>query len=82
MLRCEISVPALTKSYEFSVNEHVKVPALIEELMFVIGAREGCRWADVANGAVLCDIEGGHVLPRERTLYECMVTPGSKLMLI
>lgn len=82
MLRCEISVPALTRSYEFSVNEHVKIPVLIEEVTSVIGARERCRWVDDANGAILCDIERGRVLPRERTLYECHVTPGSKLMLI
>lgn len=81
MLRCEISVPALAKSYEFSVNEYVKTPSLIEEVMSVIGAREGCRWAD-GNGAVLCDVERGRVLPRERSLYECHVTPGSKLVLI
>ena len=82
MLRCEISVPALTRSYEFSVNEHVRVPALIEEVMSVIETREGCRWEKGADGAILCDVERGRVLPRERTLYECHVTQGSKLMLI
>ena len=82
MLRCEISVPALSKSYEFCLNEHVKVPDVVGEIVSVIKSYEHCTWADDAQGVVLCDTQLGSVLPNEKTLYECHVSPGSKLMLV
>lgn len=94
MLRCEIAVPALFHSYEFSLNEHVRIPALIAEIMSVIEDYEGCKWvggaekaedaeeAECVKNAVLCDAVRGRILPREKTLYECNVTPGSKLILV
>lgn len=82
MLRLEVSVPSINRSYEFVVNEYVKMPILVGELAQVISAKEGKEWDEDPSRLVLCDSTSGMVLPMEKTLYQCKVVSGSKLILV
>lgn len=82
MLHIEVSVPALGKSYEFQVNEQVKIAALADEISAVIATKEQMKWKDGTSGLVLCNTANGNVLPNEKTLRECAVGNGSRLILV
>lgn len=82
MLRVEVSVPATGQTYEFAINEHAKVPEVIDEIASVVSVREQRPWKGRGEGLILCDASEGMVLPMERTLHQCKVSPGSKLVLV
>lgn len=44
MLHVDVSVPAISKNYEFSLNEHTKISMLIEEIASVIKQKEQRQW--------------------------------------
>ena len=84
MIRCEVRVPACGKSYEFILNEYVKIPMVIAELASIISSYERRSWAKAneKQELLLCDAELGIVLPNEKTLHECRVRSGSTLILV
>lgn len=82
MLHVEIEVPALDKKYEFSLNENVTVKNVIEEVAAVIGQHEQRSWSREESPLLLCSCTSLRILPEGKTLYECQVQPGSRLMLI
>ena len=82
MLHVDVSVPAISKSYEFSLSEHAKISMLIEEIASVIQQKEQRQWQRKIDNLILCNQSNGHTLPMEKTLYECKVSPGSRLLLL
>ena len=82
MLHIDVSVPALGRSYEFQVNEQVKIGALADEISAVVSTKEQMKWKDDTAGLVLCNTANGNVLPNEKTLLECAVGNGSRLILV
>lgn len=82
MLHVEVHIPGISKSYEFSVNEHVRISLLIQEMMHIISQKEQRQWEQNGSQALLCNCSRGYILPEEKTLYQCKVQPGSRLMLL
>lgn len=82
MLHVDVNVPAVNKNYEFSLNENIKIKSVIEEIAFVISQHEGRSWAEDTDRLELCNISNGHLLPKGKTLYDCKVQAGNKLMLL
>lgn len=82
LLHVEIEVPTLRKEYEFSLNEHVPISAVIDEVASIIGTKEKKPWQGNVEELLLCSATGGHMLPRKMTLYQCKVKQGSRLILV
>lgn len=82
MLHVDVYIPAAMNSYEFSLNEHAKVGALIEEMAAIIKQKENRQWEGGISGLLLCNESTGHILPSSKTLYQCKVKPGSRLILL
>lgn len=82
MLRVEVCVPAINRTYEFVLNDRMPLPVVIEECAEVIASREHRMWAGSTDDLVLCDASSGVTLPREKTLHQCKVSPGSRLLLV
>lgn len=82
MLHVEIEVPALDRKYEFSLNENVKIKEIVEEVAAVVGQHEQKSWRENGNPFLLCNCSTSRILPDGKTLYECQIQPGSRLMLI
>jgi hypothetical protein len=82
MLYVEVYVPALEKEYEFSLNEHVKIGAVIDEISSVVSVQEQKKWQEDTEERILCNATGKCLLPKNRSLYECKVHPGSRLILM
>lgn len=82
MLHVDVYIPAVTRNYEFSLNEHAKIKALTEEIASVIRQKENRQWEGDMSRLLLCNASNGHTLPPEKTLYQCRVRPGSRLILL
>lgn len=82
MLHVDVYIPAAMHNYEFSLNEHAKVEALIEEMAAIIRQKENRQWEGEMSGLLLCNESTGHILPSSKTLYQCKVKPGSRLILL
>ncbi|MBQ9058007.1 MAG: hypothetical protein IJ125_02355 [Atopobiaceae bacterium] len=65
-----------------SLNDQMPIPVLIEEILSLISSEEEQDRRDETGRLILCDVGRSLILPKEKTLKECHVTPGSKLMLI
>lgn len=82
ILHVEVYIPDLMKSYEFSLNEHVKISAVIDEIAHVISQKEQKPWEKSKDILILCNCINGTILPMEKSLYQCHVGTGSKLILV
>jgi hypothetical protein len=82
MLHVDIYLPTLEKDYEFNVNEHVRIRVLIDEIASILSTKEQLAFCPDTSGLNLCDATGGVFLPDEKTLYQCRVRPGSRLILL
>lgn len=82
MLHVDVYIPAIMRSYEFSLNEHAKIGALIEEIAAIVRQKENRQWEGEMSGLLLCNESTGHILPTSKTLYQCKVKPGSRLILL
>lgn len=81
MTQVEVYVPSIDRSFEFEINEHAKVAAIVEGLADIIAAQVGRTWADPGS-LLLCYQEAGAILPSGRTAYQCKIRPGSRLLLV
>ncbi len=82
MLHVDVNIPVISKSYEFSLNEHTTISTLIEEIANVISQKEQREWTRGEEKLILCNLSDGHMLPEGKTLHQCQVLPGSRLMLL
>ena len=82
MLHAEVFVPTLQKEYEFSLNEHIRVSALIDEITSVISMKEQKKWENGGQNMILCDTIRAGILPADKTLHQCGVRSGSRLVLL
>ena len=82
MIHVDVRIPALDETLEFSLNETIKIALIIEEIAFVIEQNKQRRWNDSIDNLLLCNCSNQVILPREKSLYECNVTNGSKLLLL
>ena len=82
MLHVEVFVPVLLSSYEFSINEHAKVTALIDEIVSVISIKEHREWEAKPEEMILANQDNSSILPSGKSLYQCKVKPGSRLILL
>ena len=82
MLHVEVFIPTLQKEYEFSLNEHSRVSALIDEIISVISVKEQKKWENDGQGMILCDAITAGILPAEKTLHQCRVRSGARLVLV
>lgn len=82
MLHVDIYIPAIAKSFEFSLDEHTRISMLIEEIAYIVSQKEQKKWEGSIRDLILCNLSKQCILPLERTLYQCKVRPGSQLVLL
>jgi UDP-N-acetylmuramate-alanine ligase len=82
MILVDIFVTSLDKSYDFQLNDNVKVETIIEEISEMVCQKERMKVVGDTSGLMLCDMFAHKVLEKDKTLLECGVYTGNKLMLI
>jgi len=82
MVLIDIYVPSFDKSYDFQLNENVKVDVIIDEIIEMIGQKERIKLHGFSESLLLCDKLNRKVLNREKTLLDSGVINGDTLILI
>ena len=82
MIVVDVFVPALDKTYNFSLNENVKINAVITEITDMIEQKEKMSFIGEQSKLRLYNKETRSRLPVENTLSECFIKSGKYLILI
>lgn len=82
MIVVDIFVPALDKTYNFSLNEKVKISAVITEITDMIEQKEKMVFVGDQSKLRLYNKENGSRLPVDYSLSECLIRSGKYLILI
>lgn len=82
MILVDIFVTSLDKSYDFQLNENVRVETIIDEISEMVCQKEKMKVVGDASKLMLCDMFKHKVLDKNKTLLESEVLTGSKLVLI
>lgn len=83
MILTDIEVPAFAKTFDFKLDENRRIASVIDEIVGILAqeAREDSQKID-AHDYTLCSLENRKILPADRTLAECGIGNGSRLMLV
>ena len=82
MVVVDIFVPAIDKVYNFSLNENVRIDAVITEITDMIEQKEKMSYTGDQKQLRLFDKKTGQALPVGNTLSECYITSGKYLILV
>ncbi|MBQ5561601.1 MAG: hypothetical protein IIT46_17745 [Lachnospiraceae bacterium] len=81
MIYVDIVVPVLDKVYDFTLEENAPVSVLVEEIAEIIAQKEQCEMCGIADNIMLVSMETSEILPQNKTLNECGVHTGSRILL-
>lgn len=81
MILVDIYIAGTETKHDFWLDEHAVVQDLNEEIGAMVSRQEP---ADVQPGCefLLCSFEQGKILPGNRTLEECGIRNGSRLLFL
>lgn len=82
MILADIYFPALGEAFDFQLEEDVPIQELIEAVLEVMEKYLKGQVKAYAQGFELCSLTHKTVLPPSRTLRECGIPSGSRLMLL
>ena len=82
MIIVNVSVPALEKVYNFSLDDTAKVRNLKEEMVELIAQKEHVTFRGNLDEMVLCSMESGEQCSEERSLSDYGISGGAELMLV
>ncbi len=86
MIIVNISVPALEKTYNFSVEEKAQVGDLIDEIALLVYQKEGLAFEGdpkvVFQEMALCSLDKDALFDRLYSLADYGVCDGSELLLV
>lgn len=82
MVLVDVFIPALDKTYNFSLNEEVSVSVLIDEITEMVERKERSSFGGDRHELHLFCRKTQQMLPNRNTLRECAVVTGSLLILV
>ena len=82
MVIVDVSVPALEKVYNLSLEEKAKIDDLIEEIVELVRQKEHLDFKGDHHELVLCAVESGVQMRRDKTLNDYGIVGGAELILV
>ena len=82
MILVDIYVPSVDREYDFGLDEKARIAGIIEEVASMVSQKEQCDLKGSADALLLCSMQDKGILPREKTLEQCQIRNGSRLMLV
>lgn len=82
MILVDVFVPSVDSTYDFQLDEDIKIGLLIEEIGEMICRREHCRLDGQMEKLLLCSMDTREIIPKHTTLAEYGIKTGGKLMLL
>lgn len=80
-LIAEISVPGISKTFDFQLPSFGIVQDVIQEIIYILEQTESCAVFDEAY-PMLCHVDDGRILDPADTLAEAGVFDGNRLLLL
>lgn len=81
MILVDVYVPALDKTFDFRLDEKAKVGQIMIEMQDIF-KKKLKESGDKKQDFMLCSMEHKEELPIYKTLSECRIKDGSRLMLV
>lgn len=78
----EVYVAVINEVYDFQLEENAEVEQVMEEIIGMVGKKLKSIIEKSNRDFLLCCVERGEILPREKTLADCKVKDGSHLLLV
>ncbi|SCY71406.1 WXG100 protein secretion system (Wss), protein YukD [Lachnospiraceae bacterium XBB2008] len=82
MIIVDVFVPAVDRTYNFSLNESVSIGSIISEVTEMIEQKERVHLAGNKAELRLYNKEKKCPLPEDNTLNECSIKTGESLILV
>lgn len=82
MILVEVYVPAVDDKFDFELDENVPIHQIIGELCEMLSKKMKSPIVSGTNEFMLCTMDQNQILSNERTLYQCGVKDGSRLLLV
>ncbi len=82
MILVDVFVPSVDTVYDFQLDENAAIGMLVEEMGEMVGQKEHGQIGGNVEKLCLCSLGSRRILPKNRTLAECEIVTGDKLMLL
>ena len=82
MILVDIYAPGANQTYDFSLDENVKIELLLEEISGMICQKEHCALRGSAKELLLVSQKQKRILNSELTLSHYRITQGDRLLLV
>lgn len=82
MILVDVYVPSVNSTYDFQLDEEVRIGLLIEEIGEMVCRREHCQLDGKMEKLLLCSMDNREIIPKQTTLMEYGVKTGARLMLL
>ena len=82
MIMVDITVPSVSRQYNFSIEEQVPISVLLAEISEVICQKENCVFDGDISELTICSREGQLFLDPAHTLEEYGIRNGMQLLLV
>ncbi|MDE6917372.1 MAG: hypothetical protein K2P39_11315, partial [Lachnospiraceae bacterium] len=70
MVLVDVYVPSVNCTYDFQLDEEVRIGLLIEEIGEMVCRREHCKLDGAMEKLLLCSMDNREIIPRNTTLTE------------
>lgn len=81
MILVDIYVPAVNRNYDFRLDENAYTANILDEIGEMMMQGDSSASSKTAD-MLLCDYEGKRILPLNRTLKQCGIGNGCRLVLL
>lgn len=82
MILVDVLVPSIGQKFDFELDETVKISGIIEEIASMAGQKVQSEIKGNISELLLCEMQEGVILPKDKTLSDCQVSNGSCLLLV
>lgn len=82
MILVDVLIPSIGQEFDFELDDTVKISGIIEEIASMAGQKVQCDLKGDISELLLCEMQEGRILPKEKTLSDCQISNGRKLLLV
>lgn len=82
MILVEVYVPAVDEKFDFELDENAGIKQIIGELCEMLSKKMKSPMPSKTDEFMLCSMDGQQIFSGEKTLYQCKVKDGSRLLLV
>lgn len=82
MILVEIYVISINEYCDFLLNEKITVEQAIEEICKILEKKYKNSMKGMEQAFSLCSMDYKEILPRKRTLFDCKIKNGSRLLFV